>query len=576
MGRPAHAGRTSSGRPRGPPTGHAHEVAVLNGGIMRRHIIAPIVGTLTLGFVVVAVVAAGATAPRAVASNSPPALTGPVPLSQAAVLHRWLSQPSASPGELPAVLARLRAATGGATPPATPAAAAGPLAADVFNHDTAGLPQVEESVTACGRTVLGGTIDFRSALLAPPQEENGAGWHLSTDNGRTVRNEGLLPPVTIAGQPVPARGDPVDVAGRGCSLYASSIASTPDDRITAVATYRSQPGTLATCPGGTAAAGCWPTRRVLAAAELPHFLDKEWMAVGPSGQAGEVVWVSFTDITFDATGNQRSSSVKAVRCNPTLTICTDPILVSGSDQHTSSSDVTVGPDGRTYLSWVQFLGSPETGLTFALKLRVAPPGSTRFGPARIVATEPKPMVAALHANAFRAETIPKNDVKMVGGHPRVFVVWEGCGTSIFGVCEEPRINLARSSDFGASWRRTVLSVGGDNYFPTLSEDRGGAALAVAWYTNRHDRRWHSRQDVELASVDPGSGAVVRRQRLTPVSNETEADVALHGQFIGDYFEVFARRGVAYVHYNANYRLVRVLGQGIPVRQADNYLTKAHL
>ena len=84
----------------------------------------------------------------------------------------------------------------------------------MFNHDTVGLPQNEESVTVCGQTVLGGTNDFRSLLLTPPQEL-GAGWHLSTDNGRTLRNEGLLPPVTIAGQPVPARGDPVDVVTRG-------------------------------------------------------------------------------------------------------------------------------------------------------------------------------------------------------------------------------------------------------------------------------------------------------------------------------------------------------------------------
>jgi hypothetical protein len=542
---------------------------------MRRHIIAPIVSTLTLGFVVVVVVAAGATAPGAVPSTHAVS-TGAAPLSQAAMIHRWFSQPATRQGEIPAVIATLRAATSRATPQATPrAAAAGPLAADVFNHDTVGLPQNEESVTVCGRTVLGGTNDFRSLLLNPPQEM-GAGWHLSTDDGRTVRNEGLLPPVTIAGQSIPARGDPVDVAGQGCSLYASSINSTPDDRVDGVVAYRSRPDTLASCPGGSAA-GCWPTRRVVATAELPHFLDKEWMAVGRSGRAGEVVWVSFTDFVLDPTTRlPLSSTIKAVRCNPTLTFCTDPIVVSGGDQQTQFSDVTVGPDGRTYLSWVQFLGSPETGFTFAIKLRVAPPGSTQFGPTHLVATEPKPMVAFLHANSFLAETIPKNEVKMVAGHPRVFVVWEGCRTSIFGVCEEPRIKLARSMDLGASWRRTVLSVGGDNYFPTLSEDRGGATLAVAWYTNRHDPRWHSRQDVELVSVNPGSGTVVKRQRLTRVSNETEADVALHGQFIGDYFEVFARRGVAYVHYNANYRLVRVLGQGIPVRQADNYLTKAHL
>ena len=548
-------------------------VAVLKGGIMRRLVIAPILGTLTLGLVVVAVVAAGATAAGG-APSSRPAPTGAAPLSQAAVIHRLFSHPNARQGELSAVIATLRAIASGAAPRATPGAAAGPLAADVFNHDTVGLSQNEESVTVCGQTVLGGTNDFRSLLLTPPQDM-GAGWHLSTDNGRTLRNEGLLPPVTIGSQPVPARGDPVDVAGRGCSLFAGSVGSTPDDRINAVVVYRSRPDTLASCAGGTAAA-CWPTRRAVATAGPPHFLDKEWMAVGPSGQAGEVVWVSFTDFILDATGAPVSSNIKAVRCNPALSSCTDPIVVSGSDQQTTFSDVTVGPDGRTYLSWVQFLGSPETGQKMVLKLRVAPPGSTQFGPTRIVATEPKPAVAFLHANSFRVQTIPKNDVKVVHGHPRVFVVWEGCRTSIHGVCEEPRINLARSTDFGASWRRTVLSAGGDNYFPTISEDRGGAALAVAWYTNRHDRRFHSRQDVELASVDPGSGTVVKRQRLTPVSNETEADVVLHGLFIGDYFEVFARRGVAYVHYNANYRLVRVLGQGIPVRQQDNYLTKAHL
>ena len=537
---------------------------------MRRLVIAPILGTLTLGLVVVAVVAAGATAAGGAAPEQP---SGAAPLSQAAVIHRGFSQPNARQGELAAVIATLRAIASGAAPRAAPGAAAGPLAADVFNHDTVGLSQNEESVTVCGQTVLGGTNDFRSLLLTPPQDM-GAGWHLSTDNGRTLRNEGLLPPVTIAGQPVPARGDPVDVAGQGCSLFAGSVGSTPDDRISAVVVYRSRPDTLASCAGGTAAA-CWPTRRAVATAGPPHFLDKEWMAVGPSGQAGEVVWVSFTDFTLDATGAPVSSGIKAVRCNPTLSSCTDPILVSGSDQQTTFSDVTVGPDGRTYLSWVQFLGPLETQ-RMVLKLRVAPPGSTQFGPTRIVATEPKPAVAFLHASSFRVQTIPKNDVKLVHGHPRVFVVWEGCRTSIFGVCEEPRINLARSADFGASWRRTVLSAGGDNYFPTISEDRGGAALAVAWYTNRHDRRFHSRQDVELASVDPGSGTVVNRQRLTPVSNETEGDVVLHGLFIGDYFEVFARRGVAYVHYNANYRLVRVVGQGIPVRQQDNYLTKAHL
>jgi hypothetical protein len=112
----------------------------------------------------------------------------------------------------------------------------------------------------------------------------------------------------------------------------------------------------------------------VATAELPHFLDKEWMDVGRSGRAGEVVWVSFTDFTLDpTTGELLSSTIKAVRCNAGLTICTDPILVSGSDHQSQFSHVTVGPDGRTYLTWVDFQFPPETGPTMVIKLRVAPP-----------------------------------------------------------------------------------------------------------------------------------------------------------------------------------------------------------
>jgi hypothetical protein len=40
--------------------------------------------------------------------------------------------------------------------------------------------------------------------------------------------------------------------------------------------------------------------------------------------------------------------------------------------------------------------------------------------------------------------------------------------------------------------------------------------------------------------------------------------------------VFALRNRALVHYNANYRQIRVLGEGLPVPQQDNYLRRAGL
>ena len=105
-------------------------------------------------------------------------------------------------------------------------------------------------------------------------------------------------------------------------------------------------------------------------------------------------------------------------------------------------------------------------------------------------------------------------------------------------------------------------------------------MAIAYYTNRFDRAFHNRQDVELVSLNPASSKVTQRQRLrqrlTLLSNESEADPVLRGLFIGDYIEVFASKGSALVHYNANYRQVRLLGEGVPVPQQDNYLRKASL
>ena len=99
---------------------------------------------------------------------------------------------------------------------------------------------------------------------------------------------------------------------------------------------------------------------------------------------------------------------------------------------------------------------------------------------------------------------------------------------------------------------------------------------MAWFTNRFDRIFHNRQDVELVTLNPATGAVVRSQRLTSPSNEPEADPLLGGVFIGDYIEVFAHKGTAWVHYNANYTRLRLLGEGFPVAQQDNYLTISSL
>lgn len=504
------------------------------------------------------------------------------------VLQRYvLAHPGDAPEGMASHVKATRAALAAART-APPAPAALGTARQRFNQDFLGLPQNEESVAACseqGQFVLGGTNDYRG-LVNPTG--NFTGWHFSTDDGQSVANEGLLPSVALNGHQVPSGGDPVDVATGNCDLYAASLNYPLDLDFTdlpagtnGVTVYRSDPATLANCPGGDAGR-CWPVRRFVATNRAGHFLDKEWMHVGRSGPAGRVVWVTYTD--FDQSADDPagfSASIFAVRCDAALDRCTAPQRISGDDRDVQFSDVTIGPDGRTYVTWAQVIGEVNGGPErFVLKSRVAPSGSTDFGPTRVVHSEdsPLPFNGRLHADDFRSATVPKSTVSMVGGTAREWVVWDACAVRVLGgtICEEAQVKLRWSDDQGATWSPvSTVSLGADNYFPTIAADPSTGRVAVAYYTSRYDEVFHNAQDVELVTVGVG-GSVVTRTRVTPFSNEPEADPVLGGSFIGDYFEVDVRAGQAYVHYNANHVSVPLLGEGRPVPQQDNFLRRLPL
>jgi len=506
--------------------------------------------------------------------------------SQAVSIRYWLAHPDQAPAQLRARFQGMQQEA--AKPRAALQIAPAP---GVFNLDSVGLPQDEESIAACRADpsiVLGGTNDYRG-ILDP--EQNTTGWHLSLNGGDSVANEGLLPSIVLAGTTAtPSGGDPVVVADQRCRLFAGTINYDPADpnhRPSGVGVYRSNAAALASCPGGSDPA-CWPVRRAVAEAQAGHLLDKDWLDVGVSGTAGEVVWVVYSDFVNDDTAplGYTSASINAVRCNAALTSCTPPILISGADRDVQNADVTIGPDGRVYVTWSEIKGElPGTDgkadqpQTFIHKLRIAPAGGTSFGPTRVVAAEDKPLPfdGFLHANDFRISTYPKNEVVRVGGRPRVFVVWDACAARVLdSICEEPQIKLRFSDDGGASWSRDViLSQSGDNYFPTISQD-GTGWLAVAWYTNRFDPLFHNKQNVELVTLNAASLNITKRQIIVSTPNETEADPLLNGLFIGDYFEVFAHRQTAWVHFNANYRKLKLLGDGFPVPQQDNYLSRVNM
>ena len=471
---------------------------------------------------------------------------------------------------------------------------------DRFNRDDVGLPQNEESVTVCKNApqyAIEGANDYRG-LLDP--QGNSSGYYFSTNGGRSVAKEGLLPPLTIQGQLAPSGGDPVLQSDPHCNIFYADLnypADNPMSGFNGIGLYKTTPRTLASCPPGQdptslTQPACWPTRKVVAfahSAPLPngtfrpgsHFLDKPWMDVGQSGKAGEVVWVTWSDFNEAPTPTNPAgftAQIKAARCDANLTSCTAPILISGGDLDIQFSDVTIAQDGSTLITWVSIQGELEqTAQTFTVKARVAPPGSTNFGPTRTVAVEsnPLPFGGFLHANDFRIATYPKSIMPFVGGKPRLFVTWDRCRFRLLdSVCEESEILLSHSDDLGKTWSKpATISAGGDNYFPAISDEVGSPNFTIAYYTNRFDPIFHNRQDVELVTIGAASGQVVKRQRVTKTSNETEADPLLGGFFIGDYIDVHLLGGVAYVGYNANERHIRVLGQGFPIPQQDNYLTK---
>lgn len=513
---------------------------------------------------------------------------GPGGLTTGPLARYYATHPAETHGELRAALDAVHATAKRGVAAARRPAPYG----DLFNRDGVGLPQNEESVSVCHNrpdVVVSGTNDYRG-IVDP--EGNFTGWYFSQNGGRSVQNEGLLPPVRGAGVNLPSGGDPSFVADARCNLYAGSLnyvfyGPGATDAHSGVGVYRTSPHTLASCPQGTdfdlTHPACWPTRRNLEIARAGHFLDKEWLQVGDTGD-GEHVWVGYADLSrFRQEGDEaveHAAEIHMVRCTADLSHCTRPIKISGNQQIAEYPDITIGPDRRTYVTWSEFLGGSFTGPAERGWMAVADAGSTRFSAPRLV--QPRftgilrgHPVGSLHANDFRLiGTLFTNTVTRIRGIPRAYVVWTECRAEVLGsICEEPQIRVRYSDDQGRTWSAPrSISAGGDNYFQSIDVDPSTSTVVVAYYTNRFDPVFHNRQDVELVTVDAAAD-VVHRQRVTKVSNETEADPLLRGRFIGDYLEVSADAGRAYVAYNANERHVALLGDGVPVPQQDNYLTR---
>jgi hypothetical protein len=509
--------------------------------------------------------------------------------SQAYFARYFSLNPAAAPLGLQSAFAQLQArrvSAGVASPGVSAESVAGPasvtLAPKAFNLDTAGLPQNEESGAACSTNpanVLQGTNDYRGLISS---SGDFTGFVFSNTGGSSITKEGQLPAATIAGATVPSGGDPVSRFSSNCTAFAADI----DFNLTSkgatlqsgVVVRSSTPANLATCSTPTA---CWPTTRVIDSTTVSsQFLDKDWMDVGKSGTT-QVVWVTYTKFVGNA------SYIDAVRCNLGLTSCSAPIQVSDASDTTSTgtkftqfSYVTIGPDGRVYVTYSTFTVDGSGIVHYGpIKLKIANAGSTTFGAASVVITPSNAIVpgASLHADDFRVATVPKTTVAMIGSTPRIFVTYEVCTTLIASVaCEEPQIKVRYSDNNGSTWTTlTFGSAGNDNYFPTIDADTTTTPnkVALAWYSNVNDPS-HHRYDLYLAAFPADLSSPPAITRITTAANEPDADPILGGRFIGDYFEVVATGGHAYLNFNLNTRSQQLLGTGQTIQQQDNFFAVA--
>lgn len=554
--------------------------------------------------------------------NPPPLQDHIAGVSQSAYLSYYLQHPEQATAELrPAVAALLNADSGFAQDDGGSSALSedAVIANGRFNKEDGGptrsMPQNEESVTFCANNtneVLMGTNDYRGIFAGG----NMTGWHFSTNGGASVLNEGLMESVNTGSTDVPSRGDPVVrslPASSGCNYYAAGIAvnANGSNLPSAIAVYSSNSAALTTC-----SPSCWPQKLAVASSNT-DFLDKEWMDVGSDGAGGNVLWVAWTRFqNYGGAGGH--SPIEASRCiiqggSGLVSSCTAPLAVSPTTADGQYPYVTMAPDGRVYITWIEVSTGPS-GDIFTIFMRSAAPGSVALSDAVIVYQEQHALGfnTTLSQNDFRITTIPVATVLDLGSTNRLYITWAFCQqavrVSVVDTCRDADIKVSQADDGQPFTAPTVIAQPGSQYFPSIDADNAQQRILLAFYSNQADP-WNHRQQIMIANGPPDLsslavtainpkfqhgdldcdhfvgiidmirglldiGGVTPLPPGCPVDlNEPDADPFLGGLFIGDYIEVTAENGLAYIGYTANFTKLNFLGTGPALYQQDNYLAK---
>ncbi len=463
------------------------------------------------------------------------------------------------------------------------------------------LPQNEQTVdaivgagTSGADLVVEGANDYRGLFGALGSSLTGY-YVLSSGTGCAPQFEGGAPSVTDPFNPTGllfGNGDPTvrRDATRGAFFEADLRFSFFTTAITVQRTTVANLNNTTNCPNGThnsdaVARTCWPTGVVINPLPLPftaYLNDKPHMAVDErsSGTGAGNVYVTATEFDFRAT----FSRIWLVSCTNSLSQCSSPTIISGTDLATQFSHVSVRPDGVVTVSYEEFVPS-GIQIKFVTCTPASAPATPSCNLPTLVTTETQPLIF-LGANDFRVATYAKHDHRTNGANIETFMVWERCHvpepfvSPFFFACPKSDVVVSESVNGGAFSPPVLVDTSGkDQFFSWINVDRVSGTVNITYYTAETDYYSHY-LNVKLAQMAPGGAApepIASRLLLTPVRTDPASDLFLGDFFYGDYIGIIGVANAlntvhrAYVGYTYNINLATYGGVGHG--EQNNYLTR---
>jgi hypothetical protein len=422
---------------------------------------------------------------------------------------------------------------------------------DLFLAQSAGYTQSETSTAWCGNNVVVGYNDSGSFLESLVLSFGGLSFNglaRSTNRGASFTDLKFLNPGPSFS--VSLGGDPVVGCTSPTTFYYASL-------------YR-QPGLSGISVSKSTNGGLTFAAPVPAALKpITHFLDKNMMAVDPTGNR---VYVTYTDfdnsMTSPACPARGRVAIELVRSNDGGATWDPPVVIDEvcrgaglSFPFVQGSQVAVGPDGEVHVAWERYddfnpagfndnidreiraRKSTDNGASFAPFVKVADVFPT--GDAFALRGGFRTFLDIMQIAVDRSSTPSRGDVYVAfhdGGAvttPDVF-----SQTGVYGYADAM---VSRSPDGGATWDPPVkvndnveLAMGTDQYQPGVAVDKDGR-VASCFYDRRADPANFTIEYFCAVSTDGGqTWGANERQNGRPFAPIHGTDGLINPVYMGDY------------------------------------------